>query len=334
MDQNDGTGALGSRGRPGRSCRWGPAREHGRFRRSWSRWCRRRLPVDALLELLAGLSEGPGELGQAGAAEEEEDDGEDDEELGCAEAFMRRGPFRGDPTRLPGLATMVSRPERRGGNSRSSSAVTANGTAPSPTMSVSTPSAAHPSACSRTCSTVPTRRPSRHSLERHRVEHARAVTRPESFEAPGEVALVLAAERVEPERPGDASRGRARLRRTPGRARPDARDRRRGSTPNTCSIRRPLPPPAASRRSPFPPTMIGGRGCCTAAGSFTRTGRAVERAVEGARSSPSRASRQDRDRLAQAVQPHPGRRECPSRSPRTRARTTPRRARRRADRRR
>src|SRR5205807_8670884 len=94
--------------------------------------------VQALLELLRGLTEGTGQLGQAGGAEQEQDDDQDDDQLGSSEIH--------GATRLQAWARA----------SMSSLLTREKGTAPGHSTSVATPSWRQTSSCSPTSSTVPT----------------------------------------------------------------------------------------------------------------------------------------------------------------------------------
>ncbi len=237
-----------------------------------------------------------------------------------APGYRRRAP------RLPPDAPRPAIPRRR-------TVVTANGTAPTPTIRVSTPRSAQPATCSRTCSTVPTRRPSRHSASEIVVEHAGRGRRPQALEAPLEVALVLAAQRVEPERAGHRRRIAVAPRRTPGPARRVARGTRRASTTQQVFHPSACPATSARRRSPFPPTMIGGVGCCRAAAVVAGLERPVVAPVEGERTAAEETA-QHLDRLARAARAAPPGSASPCRSPRTPVRTNRRRRRRRDDRRR
>src|SRR5215475_5050736 len=116
------------------------------------------LLVHALLEFLLGLAEGARQRRQLGAAEEQEHDEQDDDQLGSAEAH--KGTFR----RVAANQVTNGTPQLRSAAasiSTSSSDPTWNGTAPAPTMMVSTPAAAQSSRWARISSTVPTSRPAR-----------------------------------------------------------------------------------------------------------------------------------------------------------------------------
>ena len=124
--------------------------------------------------------------------------------------------------------------------------------------------------CSRICSGVPTRRPSRHSSRVMPSRTPGGLCSAQAFEAAGQVGFVLAAQ---------ARRARASARPWPGRGRrrrtPRSSTSRRsrycvgGPRPSTCSSRRRSSTAVRSTRSPLPPTNTGGRGTCSAGGSTT-----------------------------------------------------------------
>ena len=141
------------------------------------------------------------------------------------------------------------------------------GPRPTPTTRVSTPRSAQPAACSRICSTVPTRRPTRHCVEVTR-RARRAGSWPAGARSAGRGRLRPPRTARRGRASASRSRDRGRSPRTRARARRDARGRRRASRPSTCSSRRRPRRRRARSRSPLPPTKIGGVGCWTALGWF------------------------------------------------------------------
>src|SRR4051794_791527 len=162
------------------------------------------LAVDALLELLAGLAERPGELGESCAAEQQEDDGQDDEELRSAEVhgedpfeatppgYRRRTPSL-PPERLGEQFHVVRRGHReRNGPEAGDQRLDAE---------VRPPRHLLPDLVDRAhqASVAPLR-------ERHAVEHTRGRGLLQPGEPALEVALVLAAEDIEAEGAPDRRR--------------------------------------------------------------------------------------------------------------------------------
>ena len=159
-------------------------------------------------------------------------------------------PARADPGTPKLTARSGTRCTRRAAARRRRVRETWNGTAPTPSISVSTPSASHSRTCARTSSTVPTSRPTRNVARSTPSSTPGGDSSPQPLEAPFEIALVLAAQRVEPERAPHRRRIAA-----------DARARvvehaqrvprtRRASTPSTCSSRRRAAPRAAAAGRP------------------------------------------------------------------------------------
>ena len=215
--------------------------------------------------------------------------------------------------------------------STSSRPETWNGTAPTPATSVSTPSASH--AGSLLAHLVDR---SDQPPDAERVEVDAAITpggalRGHPLEPAREIALVLAAQRVEAERPPHRRRVAA-----------DAVARPVEHL-EAFAVRVGRPGPARvpsvgvlgdepSSRSPLPPTNTRGRGCCIAAGRFARRA-ARWYAPSNVNGPPGQQPLHDLDRLGQAPEADARARHRPCRSRRTRARTSRHRARRRAGRR-
>ncbi len=219
----------------------------------------------------------------------------------------------------------------RATDSRSSRAVTANGTAPSPTTSVSTPSAAHAVGLLPHLLGRPHQTPLSPLFERHAVEHARGRHVPEPLEASLEVAFVVAAEGVEAERSGDR----------PGVTADRVARPRQDLEALAVAVGRPHPtgvPPVGDLRHQreqavaLPAHEDRRARPLHRRRLVLRAGCAVEATVERARAAAEQPV-EHLHRFAQAGRAAPPDAAWSCRSPRTRARTTPRRRPRRADRR-